>query len=187
MKICDKQLYILFISKSSCIKIFLHCAYALRDNPNSQHIYKRQHKNGLISSALLEWQIYPHSVLLAFFFLHICTYWCHEFLRTLYICKQGHTTRQHQLNGLYKQQVSCHHLIRFSWLKYNYLHEAEPFLRRLESLRKLRNSWPYIDLELHHRLHKIPSLVRIPSQMNLVHIPHPVSLRSILVLSCHLR
>jgi hypothetical protein len=39
----------------------------------------------------------------------------------------------------------------------------------------------------HHRLHKGPPLVPILSEMHLVYIPHPVSLKSILILSSHPR
>ena len=40
--------------------------------------------------------------------------------------------------------------------------------------------------KVHHRIHNIPPPVPIPSQIDTVH-PHPTALRSILILSSHLR
>jgi hypothetical protein len=58
--------------------------------------------------------------------------------------------------------------------------EADSLSASNETQRVLQNP------KVLHRVHKIPPLVRILSQMNPIHISHPISLRSILILSSRL-
>jgi hypothetical protein len=66
------------------------------------------------------------------------------------------------------------------------LHEEESILYRSARRSTLQKSPKIVrNSMIQYRNHKNPPLALVPSQLNLVHLPHPISLTSILILSYH--
>jgi hypothetical protein len=67
------------------------------------------------------------------------------------------------------------------------IHEDEPFLRNRQLCSHSELPSILWNPKVHHRVHKSPPLVPILSQIDPLLTIHPISLRSILILSTHLR